>query len=1090
MNAKGVPSQSPGFGEPWVCHEKIGTPMGFCRRLAHDWLNPFGVHDLPIGRLTFFATWTVKPFGFRSHQVCFILRVQMKLFKRGIIASLAAFAAGITASRAEDWPMFRADAARSGYTAEAIPNQLALRWVFRSKHEPKPAWPTSERIHFDRAFQPIIMGDLVIFGSSADDKVYAVDAASGAERWTFFTGAPVRFAPAGWRDRIFVASDDGWLYSLALEDGRLLWKHRGGPDHRSVIGNERIISQWPARGGPVVSGDIVYFSAGVWPSDGVYLHALNAATGEQVWSNGETGTLLMAQPHGGANATSGVSAQGYLLATDENILVPTGRAVPAAFDRRDGKLLYYHLQKNQHRGGSRAMAVDRFFLNDGCLFDLQSGDLSSQIGNGAAVALPDGLVRSNGRSLVAYGWMNAQIVDRKGAPLEIRRPEENRLISTDREVLEFIVAGGDAICGEDARVSAIDYARQRTVWWSHQVEGKALGLAAANGRVVVSTDKGVIYCFDGEPEPVQGPAPSRIPVAESNRAGGGRIDYAAAAEEILDRSEIREGFCVDLDAGTGELAMELAKRSNLHIYAVTTDADNTAAARRALAAAGIYGSRVTVHQEDPERVSYPDYFANLVVSSRSLTNDVAPGIASEMRRLQRPGGGKKCLGRPGSMEVAERAALAGSGSWTHQNSNPGNTLCSDDAVVKGPLSMFWFRDVEFEIPNRHGQGPAPLFHNGFLVVGGVDGICCLDAYNGRIAWIFPIPGHLADYDGIHHDVGVAETGSTFCIGENEVFVRHKDRCYRVDLATGELMNEFKTPVREGDADRNWGYLAWSDGTLYGSVLNQEHSVSPRYKLTGLRTESVLFFAMDAATGRLKWQHTPAESIRNNAIAVGAGRVFLVDRPLVADDRITRPERDGKHRPAMMPGQVPPGRLVALDAKSGEEIWRNEDGIFGTQLAVSAPHSVLVMNYQAVRHSFFKLPSEIGDRLAGFDLRTGKRIWDQEGKYQTRPVINDDKIYAQGGAWNLMTGEPLAFALDRSYGCGQISSGKHLMLFRSATLGYLDLSRESETENYGGIRPSCWINAIPAGGLVLVPDGSSKCRCSYQMRAWFALQPER
>ena len=62
-----------------------------------------------------------------------------------------------------------------------------------------------------------------------------------------------------------------------------------------------------------------------------------------------------------------------------------------------------------------------------------------------------------------------------------------------------------------------------------------------------------------------------------------------------------------------------------------------------------------------------------------------------------------------------------------------------------------------------------------------------------------------------------------------------------------------------------------------------------------------------------------------------------------------------------------------------------------------------------------------------------------------------------------------------------------MLFRSGTLGYLDLSRDAGTENFGGMRPGCFINAIPAGGLVLAPDGSSKCRCSYQMRAWFALR---
>ena len=148
----------------------------------------------------------------------------------------------------------------------------------------------------------------------------------------------------------------------------------------------------------------------------------------------------------------------------------------------------------------------------------------------------------------------------------------------------------------------------------------------------------------------------------------------------------------------------------------------------------------------------------------------------------------------------------------------------------------------------------------------------------------------------------------------------------------------------------------------------------------------------------------------------------------------------------------------------------------------------MMNYQGVRHSFFGLPSETGGRLAGIDIKTGKRRWDHAATYQSRPLINDYTIYAQGGAWNLITGEEVPFELERSYGCGQISASTNLMLFLSATLGYKDLSRDAGTENWGGIRPSCWINAVPANGLVLVPDGSSKCQCSYQMRAWFALQP--
>lgn len=32
---------------------------------------------------------------------------------------------------AADWPTYRGDAGRSGYTPETIPNELRLRWTFR-----------------------------------------------------------------------------------------------------------------------------------------------------------------------------------------------------------------------------------------------------------------------------------------------------------------------------------------------------------------------------------------------------------------------------------------------------------------------------------------------------------------------------------------------------------------------------------------------------------------------------------------------------------------------------------------------------------------------------------------------------------------------------------------------------------------------------------------------------------------------------------------------------------------------------------------------------------------------------------------------
>ena len=61
---------------------------------------------------------------------------------------------------------------------------------------------------------------------------------------------------------------------------------------------------------------------------------------------------------------------------------------------------------------------------------------------------------------------------------------------------------------------------------------------------------------------------------------------------------------------------------------------------------------------------------------------------------------------------------------------------------------------------------------------------------------------------------------------------------------------------------------------------------------------------------------------------------------------------------------------------------------------------------------------------------------------------------------------------------------------SALLGYIDLTRGQQTENHGGIRPGCWVNAIPAGGLVLLADAASWCTCSYLNQATIALEPQR
>lgn len=1076
----------------------------------------------------------------------------MRWLRRGAWTEILVVSVVATHSLASDWPMYRADAARTGYSSDPLPAELALRWKHRGP-VPRPAWPASSRITYDFANQPIIARGLVLFGSSADDRLIALDLKTGKLRWEFFVGGPVRFAPVAWRDRVFVASDDGCLYSVSLLDGKLLWRHRGGPDNRLSLGNGRVVSRWPARGGPVVVDDTIYYAAGIWPSDGVYVHALDPLTGKVKWTNDSTGRALMPQPHGGAEAYSGVAPQGYLTASADLLFVPTGRAVPAAFRRSDGVLEHYLLQENGSMGGSRALFSEGFVINGGCFLDGASGRLAARAGRGVVGVMPDGILQFDGSQLIAYGWdeipakdgnppVPARRVLRRQSQMQLAEASEDMLLAanaaealpnlkkmiraeimfrdTDPTVekqtgLERIIAqarpmiedlgasigpflaghyersneligvGREAVCGTSDKLRVVDLESGKTRW-SANVEGAALGLAAAEGALIVSTTSGALYCFGDNVAASDTVAPS-APVAPAS-AGESPGIYRELAKRILKDSGITSGICVDLGCGEGDLALELARQSRLQVIGFESEAAKVNIARRQIAAAGLYGERVTILEGDPGDTGCPRYSANLVVSSRNLLDASAAPKSTEVARLQRPWGGVACLGFRDNLTASKRGPLDGAGSWTHQNSNPANTLCSDDTLVRGPLEMAWYRDDEIEIPDRHAQAPAPLFVRGMLVVMGVDGVCGLDAYNGQTRWVRPMAGILKDWDGVHHDVGVGDVGSNFCLGDDCVFVRDQDRCLKLDLQTGETLAEFKAPSDPGSEDKNWGHVAHEGGLLFGSVLNSAHAVSPRYGAIRMRTESVKLFAMDASTGQLRWEHRPRHSIRNNTIAITRGRVYLIDRPLAPQDRITDPKPNRNHRKVLQPGEHPGGTLIALDASSGRVVWTNADDIFGTQLAVSPKHSILLMYYQGVKHTFFKLPSEIGGRIAAFRAASGERIWDRAATYKTRPIINGATIYAEGGAWDLRTGEPIPWDFKRSYGCGQIASGAHTMLFRSATLGYLDLTRDAGTENFGGIRPSCWFNAIPAGGMVLVPDGSSKCACSYQQQAWLALQP--
>jgi hypothetical protein len=123
-----------------------------------------------------------------------------------------------------------------------------------------------------------------------------------------------------------------------------------------MVGNEQIISRWPARSGALVEGDIVYFTAGMWARDGIYVYALKTGDGSIIWRNDTCGYRYNSVPH--SEGMAGVVPQGFMALHEDTLVVTTGRGSPALFDRKSGKLLAHRngWSKLHTPGGSWAMA--------------------------------------------------------------------------------------------------------------------------------------------------------------------------------------------------------------------------------------------------------------------------------------------------------------------------------------------------------------------------------------------------------------------------------------------------------------------------------------------------------------------------------------------------------------------------------------------------------------------------------------------------------------------------------------------------------------------------------------------------------------
>lgn len=167
----------------------------------------------------------------------------------------------------EAWPHYRHDALRSGVASTEL--DAALR----------PAW----RVELGgRLTQPVAAEGVVVVAQTDAHTVVALDADSGARRWTFTCGGRIDSPPALYQGRVLFGSADGCVYCLRFEDGALAWRFMAAPADIRAAAFEQVESLWPVHGSVLVLDGVAYASAGrsTWLDGGIRLYALNPLTGE------------------------------------------------------------------------------------------------------------------------------------------------------------------------------------------------------------------------------------------------------------------------------------------------------------------------------------------------------------------------------------------------------------------------------------------------------------------------------------------------------------------------------------------------------------------------------------------------------------------------------------------------------------------------------------------------------------------------------------------------------------------------------------------------------------------------------------------
>lgn len=390
----------------------------------------------------------------------------MNLSARMSFAAMLAFAMAAAVSGADEapadaWPMMRGTLAGTGRSATRISFPLVAAWQRRFDNTAFEATP--------------VIADGAIYIGDLDGTFRALAVETGENRWTFEGGVGFPAAAAVSLDPtltlVVVGDAEGNVRALDRGTGQVRWEYR----------TEAEIS-----GGPTImeSDDGPRVLIG---SQDATLSCLRLSDGSTVWTH-EIGDQIRCSPTVAGGAVFVAGCDGSLHVIDAStgketaavpIDGPTG-TTPAAHEGR----IFFGTEGGIFYGIDIAPAREAW--------KTATGVKGRAYRSSAAVASDLAIVGSRGRAIEAFS--------RADGSQRWRHPMRGRV---DASPLVVHLGDGDReaiVVGDSAgRIVAVDAATGAPIWEFDAGGDFVGGAAVADGRVVLASGDGTLWCFAQSP---------------------------------------------------------------------------------------------------------------------------------------------------------------------------------------------------------------------------------------------------------------------------------------------------------------------------------------------------------------------------------------------------------------------------------------------------------------------------------------------------------------------------------------------------------------------------------------------------------------